>query len=70
MKWNHNVAKDEDTRIVKRFAILPILAHDKIAWLETVYIVQEYSTNYADDGWHNDRFSTKEDYLTYKGFKI
>ena len=62
MKFKINNYNDGDVRIVKRFALFPKSTVDEIRWLEWCYIFQEYSTNYADDGWHNKYFVTKKDW--------
>ena len=43
MRWNvKQEPKENDTRIVKRFALFPIRACEEMAWLETVHIKQAY----------------------------
>lgn len=60
MKWKVPKHKDGDTRIIKRFALFPICTLTEIAWLQWVLIEQEWSDNWADDGWHNIRFIQEE----------
>jgi hypothetical protein len=45
-----------DYRTIRRFALLPIFTQSEMCWLEWCVIEQQYSSNYADDGWHNIRF--------------
>ena len=59
MKWKYKYR-----RIIKRFALLPILANDEYRWLQTVYISQW--RNVYSDFWHNETFVDKELYLSYK----
>jgi hypothetical protein len=66
MKFITTMADTYRSRIVKKFALLPIsiyyIDRKETRWLETVYLAQSYSTNYADGGWQNDRFVTATEY--------
>ncbi len=56
--------KHMDTRIVRRFAILPISTPDEWRWLEWVTIKQEYNAIWDDctngDVWCNAEFIDKK----------
>ena len=67
--------KNNDRRIVKRFALFPItISYNcdrwlekqlyETKWLETVYIEQHF--NLSNGWWDNTSFVTKEDYVKYR----
>ena len=60
MKWNIPNFRDGDTRNIRRFALFPVCTPTEMRWLEWVVIEQEWSDNWADDGWHNKRFIDEE----------
>ena len=41
-----------DTRVVEKFAFLPVKCSGEVRWLEKV----KYHQTYKCDGWHNDYF--------------
>lgn len=73
MKWTSRshklISLLEKTRIVKRFALFPILISGEYRWLETVYIQQTFKYDYEriiEFYWENNKFVTKRDYENYK----
>lgn len=50
------------SRIIRRFAIFPIVICGEYRWLETVYIVQRYDHNAAIFRWYNSSFTYKSNY--------
>lgn len=66
------IPSDKDQRIVKRFAIFPIIVRDEVVWLETCYIEQQYEEDAIEfeglyiNKWNNMRFATKEEYDKFK----
>ena len=75
MKFNGYIPKNNDRRIIKRFALFPITICDKCnprlqrryyerRWLETVYIEQNYES--YNGCWENYTFVNKEDYIKFK----
>ena len=56
-----------DSRIIKRFLFFPCgVSWDReFRWLETAYIYQHYNYN----KWINKTFTTKDEYIKYKGEK-
>ena len=61
MRWKIKETKIGDTRIVKKFLILPLTLPTKDGsrekrWLETVRIVQRFERCAAYDGWTNFRW--------------
>jgi hypothetical protein len=48
--------QDGEIRTIRRFALFPICTLSEMRWMEWVTLQQKYSRNYADDGWHNERF--------------
>lgn len=65
MRWTKPTKGDE--RIIKRFAIFPILVEREYRWLEWCYIKQTwYHRIFEDDCWKNIAFVTEEDYDEYK----
>jgi len=59
---------DGDTRVVKKFAIIPITIDEETIWLETVYILQVYVSIYARTflNWNDTEFVSKEVYEASK----
>ena len=57
MRWH--TPKDKETRVIKRFALLPIVIKGEVRWLETCYIKQSY--NFILVSWWNEEFLTKEE---------
>ena len=55
---------NNDTRIIKRFAIIPVGIDKEIRWLEFVYIEQIYSDFYGS--WLNNRFVDQDRWKMYK----
>lgn len=49
-------------RVVRKFAIFPIVISGDYRWLETVYIVQRYDFNAVFLKWYNCEFTTKSEY--------
>ena len=49
-------------RVVKRFAIFPIVICGEYRWRETVYIIQRYDHNAVFLRWYNCAFTTKSEY--------
>lgn len=47
------------TRVVSKFAVLPIRAGNEVRWLEHCFIHQTYGT--AKPGWNNDWFEVQRD---------
>lgn len=45
------LATTGDTRVVERFAFLPVVCNGEVRWLERVVYHQSYY-----EGWHNDYF--------------
>lgn len=73
MRWKvkpKRVPCKYERRIIKKFAFLPIKLMEEKKWLETVYIVQQYSPDgifiFDPCSWTNEQFVTKEDYIKYK----
>ena len=75
MKFNGYIPKNNDRRVIKRFALFPITIYDKCdswlerkyyerRWLETVYIEQNYETR--EGCWVNYRFVDKETYIKFR----
>ena len=75
MKFNGYIPKNNDRRIIKRFALFPITIYDKCdlriermyyerRWLETVYIEQNYE--YHMSCWTNYRFVDKDKYIKFR----
>lgn len=56
MRWHTTDAKDGDRRVVKQFAIFLYQIGTDVRWWETVYILQEYNSNYACDNWRDVEF--------------
>lgn len=72
MRWKSKPYKCikllDSKRIVKRFAIFPILISGEYRWLETVYIKQIYRYDFErmfEFYWENEQFVTKQDYENY-----
>jgi hypothetical protein len=61
MKWKFKRIYLGDTRIIKKFLILPVTMEYEVRWLETVYIEELYCI----DGWSDNKWSTKEKYEDY-----
>jgi hypothetical protein len=55
----------EDTRIIKRFAFIPIHIDHKYYWLETVYIYQT-KPHYKCGRWFDMCFKSKQEYQDWK----
>lgn len=53
-----------NSRIKKKFAILPIRINSEVRWLETVYVYQERDC--FDRWWYDIEYSTKQKYLKRK----
>lgn len=75
MKFNGYIPKNNDKRIIKRFALFPITIYDRCdrwlqrthyerRWLETVYIEQYYETHMGC--WTNYMFVDKDTYIKFK----
>lgn len=75
MKFNGYIPKNNERRIIKRFALFPITIYAKCdrwlerryyesRWLETVYIEQNYESHTG--WWENYTFVNKEDYIKFK----
>lgn len=75
MKFNGYIPKNNDRRIIKRFALFPITIYDKCdpwlerrhyerRWLETVYIEQNYESN--EYCWRNYKFVNKNTYIKFR----
>ena len=74
MKFNGYIPKNNDRRVIKRFALFPITIYDECdswiertyyerRWLETVYIEQKYTlTGY----WNNYKFVDKDTYIKFR----
>ena len=62
MKWV--MPELGDTRIIKRFAFLPIKIGKERKWGETCFIKQCYIYDYSDGYcyWRNSRFATEDEY--------
>lgn len=44
MRWKKNTPNNGDTRVVKRFALIPVTLNDGYrVWLEKYYLKQRYS---------------------------
>lgn len=59
MRWITDAAKfpkDGDKRVIIKFCLLPKKLKSEVVWLEKAKILQEYSSNYADDGWKDIHF--------------
>jgi hypothetical protein len=56
MRWQNDNPRDGDYRTIRRFALFPICTPNETRWLVWCDIEQQYSGNWADDGWHNVRF--------------
>jgi hypothetical protein len=59
-------------RIIKRFALFPMSGNfytNERRWLEIVYLEQHYHIGSYTEGWINDGFVEKCDYLNYKKIK-
>lgn len=58
-----------ETRIIKKFAILPIQIGSEKRWLETVYIKQQYEQigifTFSPWDWVNIKFVASVDYNNY-----
>lgn len=52
-----------NSRIKKKFAILPIRIDSEVRWLEIVYIYQKKD---YDSSWRNAWFATKQAYIERK----
>lgn len=68
MTWklkNKSNKSNKGTRIIRRFALFPIKAGNKIKWLEVCYILQrEWNLGY-ESGWEHVKFVDKNDYVNY-----
>ena len=53
MRRKFHIPTNKETRVITRFLLFPKQINGEIRWLERASIKQEYSTNYADDGWHS-----------------
>ena len=62
MRWIKPKPKNGDTKIKKKFAILPIKIKDETRWLEWVTVLYQYHTfkwfskDYAESGWFPEEF--------------
>lgn len=62
MKFKIKIPVHEDVRIIKRFLLFPRCIKDEIRWLCIARIQQRYEGfNYADDGWHDEKFIDNEE---------
>lgn len=75
MRWiTPEPPTEGDTRIVKRFAFLPITIGRENRWLEVCYIQQEFKLRYFewdwegfyDNTWVDERFVDKYDYELHR----
>ena len=59
MRWK--LPQDDETRIVERFAVLPIRIRGEARWMERVRILQEYIApgHSLFYGWRNIKFIDK-----------
>ena len=75
MKFNGYIPKNNERRIIKRFALFPITIYAKCnprlerryyesRWLETVYIKQNYESHTGC--WENYAFVNRKDYIKFK----
>lgn len=68
MRWVNWYPRNNDKRIVKKFALFPISIYNEFyretRWLETVYIEQVFNSRH--DSWFDRIFVTRDE---YKGFK-
>jgi len=72
-KWTNKIWRKNDSRIVKRFAWLPIVCSNKYdnrvekdtRWLQTVYIKIRRWASCGESGWLNVEFVTKQLYDEY-----
>ena len=55
-----------NSRIKKKFAILPIRINSEVRWLEIVYVYQKKERVYGYDFWRDIKFSTKQAYIQRK----
>lgn len=55
-----------NSRIKKKFAILPIRIDCEVRWLEVVYVYQKKERIYGYDYWCDIEFSTKQAYIEKK----
>lgn len=49
-------------RIIRKFAIFPIVICGEYRWLETAYIVQRYNHYAVFIKWYDSEFTTKSEY--------
>jgi hypothetical protein len=65
MKWKKKTPIIGDTRIIRRFAIFPIIVNNynirEYKWLERAYIKQQYDPLMPIKHWENIKFVDKED---------
>lgn len=50
------------SRVIRKFAIFPIVICGDYRWLETVYIIQRYDHNAVFLRWETCAFTTKSEY--------
>lgn len=64
MRWQvkHYDPQHGDVRTVKRFCLFPRYFYGTWVWLEWVFLVQEYDSNYADDGWKTTAIYNKDQF--------
>jgi hypothetical protein len=60
--------KDQERRIIKYFALLPVTINDSWRWLETVEIEQVYSESFRK--FYNIRFTDQEEIKCYFVFSF
>ena len=75
LRWSKRKRRwrNDDCRIVKRFAIFPISCKEyrddridtETRWLQTVYIIQMLRTAWDEYQWKNRRFVEKAEYEEY-----
>ena len=59
-----------ETRIVKKFCLLPIELDGKIYWFRTIYLKEMWTAyGYDDEWWSPISLSNREEYLKYKTSK-
>lgn len=63
----HESCHKDETRIIKKFLLLPRKIGTERKWLKTVYIIQAHKIfGYDGDMWFDVRWSTKEEYEIFK----
>ena len=62
--WGKNWER-KYTKIIKRFALIPIKLNNESHWLKQVYIKQRFVYSDVYSYWENVDFTTKEEYESY-----